>query len=478
MFWVLVFAVIGFFSLFALYHLIENRLGAARWAETKSDYAAKVNGFDPQLLIPPPISRDQNFAETPIWRRFEQYKKVQGKETIKVALFTANDAARAAAKKQSANWLLGQPTQPPDPALFDGTESELTELYTAAEKPLCRFNIDYTHSPAYGIPLPQTRPLMSLAQALRWHALLSLSQQQPNVAIKDMTLSLRLAAASEDCPLLIMGLIGSSIRQMNWSLIWQGIESHAWTDEQLALFQSEMSRVNELKSYGLYMRSELCLCLLPMLDLLQHNPHKLKQSIPASKESESPFYNISWGPYTSKLLIGFILNSSDTYDDARYQACHILLDELLPVVDSEQHRFYADRIPDLDKTILSLRRNVPNLILGLGVGQLQNTALRFSESQARTDLALVACGLERYWLANKKYPATLAELEPRLIERVPHDLCNGEPLHYRVEADGNYTLYSVGFNGVDDGGKVVMKKESTTAIDPQQGDWVWPRLKR
>jgi len=48
---------------------------------------------------------------------------------------------------------------------------------------------------------------------------------------------------------------------------------------------------------------------------------------------------------------------------------------------------------------------------------------------------------------------------------------NGEPLRYRVAGDDNYVLYSVGWNGVDDGGTGV--KKSNGAIDPMQGDWVW-----
>jgi len=55
---------------------------------------------------------------------------------------------------------------------------------------------------------------------------------------------------------------------------------------------------------------------------------------------------------------------------------------------------------------------------------------------------------------------------------------NGEPYHYRLNADGTFQLYSVGWNGVDDGGKVVYNSYNSSAIDYTKGDWVWPMTKR
>ncbi|MFL5342277.1 MAG: hypothetical protein ACJ8F7_19190, partial [Gemmataceae bacterium] len=48
--------------------------------------------------------------------------------------------------------------------------------------------------------------------------------------------------------------------------------------------------------------------------------------------------------------------------------------------------------------------------------------------------------------------AALIELSPTYLETVPPDLFSGEPLKYRVERDG-YILYSVGSDGIDDGGQ-------------------------
>jgi type II secretory pathway pseudopilin PulG len=103
-------------------------------------------------------------------------------------------------------------------------------------------------------------------------------------------------------------------------------------------------------------------------------------------------------------------------------------------------------------------------------------AKKFAYSQNSVNLARVAIALERYRLAHGEYPETLNALAPQFIEKLPHDIINGEPLHYRRTNDGQFILYSVGWNETDDGGLVVQTK--TGGIDYTNGDWVWQYPKK
>ena len=80
--------------------------------------------------------------------------------------------------------------------------------------------------------------------------------------------------------------------------------------------------------------------------------------------------------------------------------------------------------------------------------------------QSSIHLALVACALERHRLAHGTYPETLDALVPRFIGRLPHDIIGGQPLKYRPGPGDRFTLYSVGWDEKDDGGK-------------PGDDWVW-----
>jgi hypothetical protein len=99
------------------------------------------------------------------------------------------------------------------------------------------------------------------------------------------------------------------------------------------------------------------------------------------------------------------------------------------------------------------------------------SARRFAIAQTGVDLGRVACALERYRLAHGQYPKTVEALVPQFIEHLPHDIINGEPLHYRVTTNGKFLLYSVGWNETDDGGKVALTENGS--VDYLNGDWVW-----
>ena len=96
---------------------------------------------------------------------------------------------------------------------------------------------------------------------------------------------------------------------------------------------------------------------------------------------------------------------------------------------------------------------------------------KFIEVHSSIDLARVACALERYRLAHNEYPENLDALAPPFIAAIPLAVINGQPLHYRRTAGGNFVLYSVGWNEDDDGGIPGANKDGFNDFRP--GDWVW-----
>ena len=99
---------------------------------------------------------------------------------------------------------------------------------------------------------------------------------------------------------------------------------------------------------------------------------------------------------------------------------------------------------------------------------LGNVIRRTAEAQVATDQAVLACALERYRLRNQNYPETLDSLEPNFVSQQPGDVITGKPFNYRRTSDGQFILYSVGWDENDDGGT-----SGKTLFDEKQGDWVW-----
>lgn len=73
---------------------------------------------------------------------------------------------------------------------------------------------------------------------------------------------------------------------------------------------------------------------------------------------------------------------------------------------------------------------------------------------SRNDMegATTLLALREFRLANGEFPETLRELVPRFLPRLPIDYGDRGILRYE-RRDGGFILYSVGWDGVDDGGR-------------------------
>ena len=88
---------------------------------------------------------------------------------------------------------------------------------------------------------------------------------------------------------------------------------------------------------------------------------------------------------------------------------------------------------------------------------------RAAHATVELGLMRTACALEKHRLETGAYPATLDAIPTEIAT----DPMTGDPFRYRITRDA-FLLYSVGPDGVDDGGET----ESWLSIDRRK-DWVW-----
>jgi hypothetical protein len=148
---------------------------------------------------------------------------------------------------------------------------------------------------------------------------------------------------------------------------------------------------------------------------------------------------------------------------------------LLSVVDLKQETVSPGLAHESDRRLMAETRQASpyNILERMLMPALGRAVKNFAYAQSSVDLARTAIALERYRLAHGEYPESLDALAPQFIAKVPHDVIGGQPLKYRREANGLFTLYSVGWNETDDGGVVVFKESSPDRVDVDKGDWVW-----
>ena len=159
-------------------------------------------------------------------------------------------------------------------------------------------------------------------------------------------------------------------------------------------------------------------------------------------------------------------------------ASRLYQENIFPLIDPREQRAYPNRART-NSEILEVVPVRPNNFFVRLIGLLVVPA-KFARAQTDLNLAKVACALERYRRANGQYPESLQTLAPRFIDTLPLDLINGQPLNYRRTDDGQFVLYSVGWDRKDDGGRFAVSKPSPTGSyrvkigdEPEEGDWVW-----
>ena len=109
----------------------------------------------------------------------------------------------------------------------------------------------------------------------------------------------------------------------------------------------------------------------------------------------------------------------------------------------------------------------------LPCGMLPRLLARTAVVEVQRRLLLGAIALERHRRACGEYPGRLEDLSPQFLKAPLLDPSGGRPLGYSRNADGTFTLYSIGENGIDDGGDPRPAGSSTHWL--RGLDIVWPR---
>ena len=139
----------------------------------------------------------------------------------------------------------------------------------------------------------------------------------------------------------------------------------------------------------------------------------------------------------------------------------------------ESPRVLRDQIAEIDAEMLATQGSINpyNFMQRIAAPSLTNVFHKVSHAAVEVDLMILACALERYFIDEKKYPARLEELAPKYIAEVPADAMTDQPLKYSRTDDGRYRIYSLGWDGDDDGG-VIARRENGRQNE-KEGDWVW-----
>ncbi len=484
------FAMAGLFALQLAIRAEEDWRAARLLARTETKLRAAGERLDYEDFIPLPAPAAENFATAPIIAKLLRATKpgaanlsAEDQRLTAMSLTQTGNRrlmpwrGRAALGKmvdlgQRSRNLRGGESSPNEKLersaagqdvlqWFEQWAPEMTEIATAANRPAARFALHYEKGDE--IDLSHGNLFLQLAGLYSLRASAALGVGDSALALRDLETLHRLQRALQPEPLLVSELVRMTIPEAFQQPLWEGLAQHAWNTKQLRHLQELLVENNLLADHQRVVRGERAFLRLNF-SLIR----KRRLNVSKTLQALFPFQTVpdAVGRFALFFTVAAILNQNEA-------ACERLLqDFVLPVVDPAAGKIDRLKVKRLEEAIQAGRPGFYNLVLKIGFPIYPFFTRRIGMTAVALDQARVACALERFRLTNGRLPAELNELVPMYLSAVPEDVLGSRPLHYRLEPDENYRLYSIGWNQTDDGGLIVAKSDGTRRED-EKGDWVW-----
>ncbi|MGD0412594.1 MAG: hypothetical protein ABSC18_12940 [Verrucomicrobiota bacterium] len=345
-------------------------------------------------------------------------------------------------------------------ARFDKNAPDLAVVRQALQRPYARLAGDYRIFDK--IPIRAIVSIRTVSQRLAALAECYLLLGQPEKALDALTFMHQLCRALEAHPTgrpssLVAAMINVAVTGLYASTIEDGMRLHAWKEPQLAALQEQLEAINlrpDVRNAMSFEQAFSCLYAetTPLAELV-----RLYNS--SGKPAQRPGFSF-WSLIPRGWVYQNMVVSANLHQ--------MINEEMFPAGPLVVPHEIESAGATVDREVsASLLWSPFKLLAEMSTpGGCVRAARTTAYNQTMVNQAQIVCALERYHLARGEYPATLENLVPEYIQRIPPDLIGGQPPHYRRTEDGKFLLYSIGWTEKDHGGQSgsnVMK----------DGDWVW-----
>ena len=324
---------------------------------------------------------------------------------------------------------------------LDTWKEEFLAVAEASGRPGCRFPFTWQR------PMLEVNYLVpgSLSSHLCWRALSHLQLRQTEQAAADTTTLLELGRHQSSNPSGLGLLATISANESAIRAIRDGIELRRWDDESLASFDQELARIDYQSQLERSFRFELAFSERISMDWIGGKLTADDFAPRTPKGLENPDVDAIYARLNSatKAIFDIVFEGAPNRP--------------IPLPDRlRKMSEYAGAPGD--------RNDAQS-----AVATKYSFGIRCLRNQARVNQARLAIAIERARLKDGKLPEDLGQLSPNYLEKVPEDPVTGEPLRFGVLPDASILIYSVGWDGDDDGGSSVAPRGNRDG----DGDWVW-----
>jgi hypothetical protein len=382
-------------------------------------------------------------------------------------------------------------------AVLDPAAPTLALLQTLIAKPALTFEIDFQQGPA--LLLPHLVPIKEAAELLSAAALANLHRADTAAAVLDLRSLLALIKATQDEPLIISQLVRLAMAYHAFNVNWELLQAPGLTEDQLAALQQDWTQANFLLAgeNALLMERAMIENALKKLRQSRRPLNKMTRAAAVSAaatnggawlEQVTQFSKTAWQD-TKELTREAIWRYSWSYSDElrALKGGRVLLDSLR---QARTKGFFKDALHAQNQKLRQLgfdklARDTTSpsgselatadihWFFSRSVQSLEDFPKRLMTEESARVTVITALALRRYQLRHGSFPGDLSSLVPDFLPAAPRDPVDGKPMRYQLVGK-SFLLYSVGEDGVDNGGDPATGSGAGPFSWSNGHDYVWP----
>ncbi len=334
--------------------------------------------------------------------------------------------------------------------------------------------VDYSQGLNAG--LPADKAAGAIGVWLSATALEDLHQRDLDGATKNLLAIVDLIKFLRNCRRTTLQMLRALTGERGLNRTWEALQAEGWTDEQLAKLQAGWEKASVIDEFESAIEVERAIVLDEWDRELQRPMGQLVN-----------WYNsnlFSWGDMSGLMRNAVWCLAWEQQDETRWvRRSKKGVDDVRAALNASKWIVARDRFKQTEREEWEIHWGLYNrwryqtfLLAGYSWPEnLVHEVKRVLEYETYREMTITAIALKRFELRHGKPPTDLATLVPEFLGRIPHDYMDGGSLRYRLNTDGTWTLYSVGEDGVDNGGDPRRTERGRLFYSVWDGrDAVWP----
>ncbi len=319
------------------------------------------------------------------------------------------------------------------------------------------------------------------AQWLSADTIFALHQQELERAQENLWALQQLVHLHEDDHTLVSQMIRVAITGLALADTWEALQSPGWHEPKLAELQHGWERINLFASLEKGLLSERL-----FLHAIFNQVRTVSDSTARVNYMNGLFGGANMGSksfgYYWQILVAMPIWQANLDADELLALRHEqnCLDSIRQLNQGGDWPAVAQELnghhKTLDHTLSGPLAGMRYVLSSVIIPSTHKAALTTVRQETMRRLTVVAIALKRYELKNHGHPPTLATLVPDYLSAVPIDPMNGKSLGYRMDSEFGFVLYSVGADGIDDGGQAGPVTPANGGEFWDWKDWVWPMV--